>query len=1063
MRFFKNRPKVWRYACWVACCAFLLILQSCAPKPIPFVPQQGDRIVLLGNTFAERMQYDGYFETLLHAHFPGIELSMRNMAWSADEVALRPRPFQFNGLHEDLYAQKADVIFLAFGMNESFGGPDSLEAFSTHLSQLIDSLHAHTYNGTNKPRLVLFSPMAHENVGGLLPDGKAHNKDLKAYTHAMKQVAAQKDIDFLDLYDPTHDYMEQGDALKLTSNGIHLNDHGSKWMALLLAKRMGFALDAEMDFFEHPAQKQLRKAIIEKDKLFFYRWRAVNGEYVYGRRKEPFGVLSFPPEMATLDSMMTALDGLISQMASTHDLALGAQIKQITEDPQRIARFHQRLTPQAPVSTDAFTLPEGFEINVFASEKDFPLSKPIAFDFDEKGRLWVAISPSYPHYEPGVPPNDMLVILEDTDGDGKADTHTVFADSLYLPLGFAFAEDGVFIAEEPNLLFFKDLDGDDKADTREIVLSGFGSEDSHHATHAFLMGPDGALYFHEGIFLHSQIETPYGPVRSVDGASYRYETNTKRLSIYVNYHFYNPWGNAFDRWGVHYIGDASDGSTYYATPMTGYMPYPQKHPRTQRMTDTYVRPTAGLDILSSRHFPDSLQGYMLMSNVIGFQGIKGYQIKEEGSGYKGYEALNLVQSSDLNFRPIDLKIGPDGALYTADWYNPLIGHMQHSIRDPGRDAAHGRLYRITHKDRPLVPVLDVRNASVSELLNHLLIEEDRTRQRVRSRLWRYPANEVLPAAVAWLKSLGEQHVDFKRMRLEVLWLHQRYQVVQEDLLKEVLADTDHRARAAGVRVAFYWKEMLPKGRTLDYLVEASKDKSERVRLEAMVGLSYFAEDKALDAAVQQLNLATDDYMHYASNETIRQLKPLWMARLAKDSLYLRGQTDILRRMMRYTDSAERVRLSAREDLVFSFPRPQTTPESESSLFSIVLKAVPSKMIYDQDTLRIPMGETVRLRFENPDEMPHNVVLVQKGFVEKVGKAADAMAATDGFEKNFIPALPEVLFASPLVSPGQSFTLTFDAPKQAGEYAYVCTFPGHWSMMKGVLLVVPPHTIKSPKK
>jgi glucose/arabinose dehydrogenase/plastocyanin len=820
---------------------------------------------------------------------------------------------------------------------------------------------------------------------------------------------------------------------------------------------LGFALNAKVDFFDQAPNKQLRKAIIEKDKLFFYQWRAVNGEYVYGRRKEPFGVISFPPEMAKLDSMTAAMDKLISQMAATQDLNLGAQIKAITEDPARIAHFHQRLQPTAPLSLASFKLPPGFEINAFATEKEFPLAKPIAFDFDDKGRLWVAISPSYPHYEPGVPPNDMLVILEDTNQDGVADKHTVFADSLYLPLGFAFAEGGVFIAEEPNLLFFKDTDGDDVADTREIVLSGFGSEDSHHATHAFLMGPDGALYFHEGIFLHSQIETPYGPVRAVDGASYRYETNTGRLSVYVNYHFYNPWGNAFDRWGVHYIGDASDGSTYYATPMTGYMPYPQKHPRTDRMTDTYVRPTAGLDILSSRHFPDNLQGYMLMSNVIGFQGIKGYQIREEGSGYRGYEAINIVQSNDLNFRPIDLKVGPDGALYTADWYNPLIGHMQHSIRDPGRDAAHGRIYRITYPDRPLVPILDVSELTIEALLGHLLVEEDRTRQRVRSRLWRYPAHEVLPAAMRWLESLGPQHPEGKRMRLEVLWLHQRFQVVDENLLKEVLQDTDHRARAAGVRVALYWRDMLPAHHALDYLVQASKDTSARVRLEAMVGLSYFDDERALDAVVGQLALPADAYMLYASNETIRVMKPLWMDKFGKDTLYLRGQTEILRSMMRYTDSTEREQLKSRSDLVFSFPR-KTNAAEASSIYTVFLRAVPSKMIFDQDTLLVPAGQLVRIRFDNPDEMPHNVVLVQKGAVEKVGKAADAMAATDGFEKQFIPALPEVLFASPLVSPGQSYTLQFEVPDQIGEYAYVCTFPGHWSMMKGILKIVPPETL-----
>ena len=131
-----------------------------------------------------------------------------------------------------------------------------------------------------------------------------------------------------------------------------------------------------------------------------------------------------------------------------------------------------------------FKVPDGYDITCFASEKDFPLNDPLAMAFDARGRMWVTTMPSYPHYLPGVPPNDKILILEDTDGDGKADKCTTFADGLYLPTGFEFGDGGVYVAAQPNMLFLKDSKGGDHADTRDVILHGFGTGDSHHAMHA---------------------------------------------------------------------------------------------------------------------------------------------------------------------------------------------------------------------------------------------------------------------------------------------------------------------------------------------------------------------------------------------------------------------------------------------------------------------------------------------------------------------------------------------------------------------------------------------------
>ena len=202
---------------------------------------------------------------------------------------------------------------------------------------------------------------------------------------------------------------------------------------------------------------------------------------------------------------------------------------------------------------------------------------------------------------------------------------------------------------------------------------------------------------HEGTFHHTSVETPHGLVRNAHGGVYRYEPQTGRLETFVHYNFANPWGHVFNRWGQNFIADASGGNNYFAAAFSGKAPQFTGQPdfgpfkfayraNMNRFIVKRVRPTAGCEIVSSRHFPPQAQGNFLLNNVIGFQGILQHTVKEDGSGYTGTEIEPLLFSSDRNFRPTDLQFGPDGALYLVDWFNPLVGHMQHNLRDPTRGA-----------------------------------------------------------------------------------------------------------------------------------------------------------------------------------------------------------------------------------------------------------------------------------------------------------------------------------------------------------------------------------------
>src|SRR5688500_9777631 len=202
-------------------------------------------------------------------------------------------------------------------------------------------------------------------------------------------------------------------------------------------------------------------------------------------------------------------------------------------------------------------MPPGYNIELSASEKEFTdLAKPVQISFDNKGRLWVSTMPSYPHYKPGdSKPNDKIIILEDTNADGRADKQVTFADSLHLPVGFEIAAEGVYVSQGTNFVLFTDTDKDDKADKKEILLSGFDDHDTHHAHHAYTSDPSGAIYMGEGVFLHTNIETPYGPVRGTNGGFYRYSLQRHKLERTAQLSILNPWGIAFDDWGEYFFAE----------------------------------------------------------------------------------------------------------------------------------------------------------------------------------------------------------------------------------------------------------------------------------------------------------------------------------------------------------------------------------------------------------------------------------------------------------------------------------------------------------------------------
>lgn len=899
-------------------------------------------------------------------------------------------------------------------------------------------------------------------------------------------------------------------------------------------------------------------------------------------------------------------------------------------------------TPEESLA--AFTMAEGYEISLYASELTAPLHSPCAMTFDSLGRLWVTCIPSQPHAKPDKVPTDSIVVLEDADRDGVAEKSTVFYDQLYLPMGLEVADGGrtVYVCDEPNLLKLTDTDGDLKADKKEIMLHGFGTEDNHHYISGFQWGPDGRLFFGQGLFLNTQVETPFGPVRAHEGAVFRLDPRNHRLEVFGDFGWSNVWGVVFDDWGQGLVADASPGLNYYLSHTTARYDYPKpkkyENPIAVRggysFTPSGRRPSCGNELISGAHFPEEVRGWYITNQMKGWHGLRWYRLRQEGSGYASDQPRGeeeLLTSTDTIFRPVAQRIGPDGALYLLDYYNPIVGHTTYNFRDPRHIKTYGRVWRITAKGRPLAWQPPILGEPVDKLLGIL---KDRVNHRwrylARRELQERPAETVLPALEAWIAATQDEWE-----LTEALWICQGHDHFHFDLLKRLLGAKSHDARTAAVRVLRYWQEQMPADEAIALLDRAVQDDSQRVRLEAVVAAGFHADPVAgMTVAARALEKEMDPGFELATRETLtwltkrvspapaavdRFLLPhleddvlltkgtdpfvsrerLRRASLAperhREALAALGQPDgrgaldellhqigspadrdeptlavLNARLLdwpeaEWADRAEAltaaassanaqvaahagavrmrlgqadapaaeapvakklaflgaarlagrgrvpatlepaivalaepsqpvaVRMAAVEalplfpdhdadalgrlaaiaeahaadaDLQLSFaaleamkrvPAASWPPQYANKVLNRVRIAATPDLKFDIKEFTVKAGSAIELTFYNPDNMYHNLVLVQAGTLERVGLAADIMAGQpDGLAKHYVPDDPGVLQWTPQLTIGGARThvLRFYAPAEPGEYPYICTFPGHWRAMRGVMKVEP---------
>ena len=886
-------------------------------------------IVLIGNNLGSRMMNYGHFETEMHLRYPDFNLFIRNMCDPGNTPGFRPHasrnsPWAFPGAAqfqtglavnsdsqgffdtEDqwLTRLKADVIIAFFGYNESFEGPSGLKNYQAELDAFVKHTLRQQYNGKSKPQLVLVSPIAFEDLSKRydLPDGKKENQNLALYAEAMREVAEANSVLYIDVYKVTKSWFESASE-PLTIDGSQLTDPGYARFAPLLADMAFGKIN-----ISNPANREMVKsAVLEKNWMWHNDIKMPNGVHAYGRRYDPFGPDNYPAEVIKVRQLTAVRDTAIWQSAKGIKIDMARSDQQTYPLPLVKSNYDpangkvQYLSDKAALSK--LKVADGFKISLFASEQEFPeLAKPCQMTFDNKGRLWVACMPSYPHYRPGdAKPDDKLIILEDTDNDGKADKQTIFAKGLHLPLGFEITAEGVYLSQGTNFMLLRDTNGDDVADSKEILLSGFDDHDTHHNIHAFNADPSGAIYMGEGIFLHTNVETSYGPVRAANGGFYRYNTQRRQLECSAQPYSPNPWGIAFDEWGQNFYAETSNPAVRWMMPASVKPKYGVTTERSKQLIEAehLVRPTSGLEFISSRHFPDHMQGDFLINNTIGFLGTKQHTLTDEGTGYKSTHRQDLLVAEDKNFRPVDLEFAPDGSLYIADWHNVLIGHMQHNARDPLRDHVHGRIYRITYPSRPLIKPARVAGAGIMELLENLKLKEYRTRYRSRNELRGKKASEVLPAVKAWVSKLNKEAQNYEHHLLEALWVTWGMNQVDGQLLETLLNAKDYHVRAAAVRVLRYTGHQIKNQQQL--LVKSAADPHGRVRLEAIVTASWLPQDQGLQILNEAARHPIDSWMEipyrtalagFGGKSSIKSTpeKVTTLLNGAERSLFLKGKT-----------------------------------------------------------------------------------------------------------------------------------------------------------------------------
>ncbi len=1098
-----------------------------------------DTILFYGNSMVERLLEQGELEARLQLADPEAGLKIRSLAWTGDEVGNRLRLEGYAKHMKNLLSEwPAKTIVLGYGLNESYAGEAGLADFRKHYTDHLNQL-SRLHPGAD---FVLLSPIAVEGAT------EAREAEVALYGKAIAELAAAQGANFVDLYELTRQAYADSEGA-LTNNGIHLNEKGNSLVAKALAEEIALARGGSAAAMTEPAVARLHEVALAasaKHRRVAEVVRPKNAVVYFGVRARPE---EYADEMPRYHEMIRLTEEVVHRLARDPKLAFAEipdpSLPPMPEGKGRDDGDRTGIIKTVLESMAEFKTAEGYEVNLFASEEEFPeLRNPVQIAFDARGRLWVVTMPSFPHTVPGLTPPDKILIFEDTDRDGKADKVTTFAEGLDALDGVAFHHEGVIISEQPRLWMMEDTDGDDRADSQRELLRGIDVTDSHHGG-MIASDPLGAIIFSDGVFHRTQLETPFGVHRGMDATTYRLDPRTGKIVTEWQHTTPNPWNVTFDRWGnifqMYGDGDVYDGSALIWTPLGAYQPY------------AYGRITSygkgsGNAMITGANFPDKYKNGFVSASLLGRYAVTLSKLDREAGMVKLADSLTILESPNAAFRPADVEFAMDGSLYISDFCSPIIGHAQHPMRDPHWDHDFGRIWRVVHTEKPLSserPKIEgAEPEALCELLTH---QHDLVRHHARIELRKHGA-EGLKAVDEWIAAFDRDDSDFEQAALEAIFVCEGLGEIRPELIDLLLKSKSAMFRGAAVHVIRIQADRLPN--VVELLTSVVNDPHPRVQVEVVDAVAHlrptYPEVESVlatlvttDATVQK-SLATLDYgvaPVKGRSVPVLEVDPdsqltqwLWLGEEGENAPteFQVGKGGDLPgighfRTFIHSDQSQpaiiainnkSLEIRLNDSMVFSQDSfwsgdQQVNVELIPGLNVIEIslkkarrsaKTMPPVFLYDPvgqalagaqyprdlDSLRastaeydkfiaergnvihiqsaaglqfsptklsVTPGSKVRLVFENPDIMMHNWVLLKPGSVEEVGALADQMAAQpDGITRGYLPESDKILHASKLLNPKETEEIVFDAPTEPGEYPYICTFPGHWRIMQGVLTV-----------
>jgi glucose/arabinose dehydrogenase len=812
----------------------LPLLTGTAIAAPSFEFRDGDKAVFLGDSFIEREQYAGWIELAATTQFPDRNVTFRNLGWSADtpagdsrnglslvQAGREPAGEGWNQLLKQLSEYEPNVIVLGYGTAASLPGGSAPEDFRANLTRLLDEAPKAT--GKETRFLILGTSPREDN-------------NRQAIEAILSETATKRNIPFVSMdelaKDPSH-----------FQNPIHLTDDGYKAAARIIERSLGWQ---EKPWDKGNQAETLRQHIIRKNEWFLHRSRPANMAYIFGFRKREQGRNA--GEIPQFDALIAEEDAAIAKM---RDLSSGTIV------PMKEVRTESAFAAKTPQELPKFTVADGFEVTLWAENPLF--HKPTQMNFDPQGRLWVTSCLSYPQIEVGQTPNDKAIILEDTDGDGKADKSTVFAEGMLMPTGLLPADGGVYVAQSTDLLHFKDTDGDGKADVKTRVLSGFGTEDTHHNLHTLRRGPDGRIWMNQSIYTRSDVETPHGIVRLKSGGIFRFDTRKMELKP-TYFGFWNAWGHEFDKYGQSFLTDGAGGTGInWGMPGATYEAFAGGKKALGGVSPGGDPKFCGLEIIESAHFPADWQGNMITCDFRAHRVVR-FSITDEGAGYVTQRLGDLLHTDSANFRPIDVKLGPDGALYIADWANPIINHGEVDFRDPRRDREHGRIWRVAKKDSPPIAKKDFTKLPGTELVAALGSANRYDRDQATAVLYESASPGLQAALHSVSKADGIASLNASRI------LASRFGKSSNAPLAGIassLASETPEIRAAAVRLLVDPNHAFKPDLFNAAFRKTIADPSPRVRLETIRALAESNLPNSLDIALDALKHPRDRFIDYA--------------------------------------------------------------------------------------------------------------------------------------------------------------------------------------------------------